>query len=113
MYRTILVHCTSKQPLEDPRVLNALGALCEGSLKDPTYANVRFGLPNWFTAALLLWMTLMHGAMEGPAAAGGGQGSRNVGTEAPPAAGGDKQGQQQGEGKKGRGGPRLHREVFA
>lgn len=50
-----------RRPLDDPRVTQALSSLCEGSLKDPrTFKLMRFGLPNWFTAALILWITLLR-----------------------------------------------------
>ncbi len=84
MYRNILNHCAQRKPLDDIRALTALTTLIEGSRTDAKYRNVKVGLPNWFTTAVLLWITMERargaeagGSSSGSSGGGGGGGGGN------------------------------------
>lgn len=64
MYRAIINYCVSRTGIEDNRIVHSLVCLCESPVKDPQYKGQKFGLPNWFTSALLLWMTLWQGQQQ-------------------------------------------------
>jgi len=133
MYRAILNFCLNRVPLQDKRIINALVRLCESPLKDPAMAQTRFGLPNWFTSSLLLWMTLRQfqkpqppnpaaaaaaAAAEAVAAGerGGGGWSAPAAAAEEPAGNGERKGEKDIGGREKKeegGGSKANREIFS
>jgi len=60
MYRAILNFCLFRVPIQDRRIVKALICLCQSSTQACASSQTRCGIPNWFTSALLLWMTLQE-----------------------------------------------------